>query len=173
MKRPVGQPSLNLSNGTRNVFVRKKPQRTVDPLPAVNVRSQRKTEKKRIKIARTEETASETEIVIGVVTTAIRTGKETAIAIATVTVTVSGIGTATMTVEEGNIIDEMIMTTVIDPRGTTGTGITAIDRRNITKITTGRRGGSIANTGMTTAERMAEVRGNVPPRRSVMRGARR
>jgi len=171
MKRPVGRPSPNLSNGTRNVFVRKKPQRTVDPPPAVNVRSQRRTGKKRTKTARTEEIASETEIVTGVVTTAIKTGKETATA--TVTVTVNEIGTATMTVEEGSIIDGMIMTTVIDPRGTTGTGITVIDRRNITRITTGMRGGSITKIGMTTAERMVEVRGNVPPRRSVMRGARR
>ena len=160
-----------MSNGTRNAFVRKKLQRTAGPPPAANARSQRRTEKKKTKTARTEETASEIVTVTGVVTTATRTGKETAIV--TVTVTVNGIGTATMIVEEGSIIDEMIMTTVIDPRETTGTGIIAIDHQNITRITIGMRGGGTASIGMTTAGRRVEVKGNVPPRRSGMRGARR
>lgn len=158
-----------MSNGTRNAFVRKKLQRTAGPPPAANARSQRRTEKKKTKTARIEETASEIVTVTGVVTTATRTGKETAI----VTVTVNGIGTATMIVEEGSIIDEMIMTTVIDPRETTGTGIIAIDHQNITRITIGMRGGGTASIGMTTAGRRVEVKGNVPPRRSGMRGARR
>ena len=170
MKKPVRPPSPNLSNGKRNVFARKKSQRTVGPPPAVNARNQRRREKKkRVRTVRTEETASETEIVTGVVTTATRIGKETA----TVIVTVNGIGTATMTVEEGSIIDEMIMTTVIDPRGTTGIGIIATGHRNTTRITTEMRGGGIVSIGMTTARRRAGVRGNVPPRRSGMRGARR
>jgi hypothetical protein len=172
MKRPVGPPSPNLSNGKKNGFARKKLQRTVGPPRAVNARSQRRTKKKRTKkarTARTEVTASETEIVTVVVTTATRTGKE----IATATVTVNGIGTATMRVEEGSIIDEMIMTMVIDRRGTTGTGITATGRRNTTRSTTGMRGGGTASIGMTTARRRVGVRGNVLPRRSMMRGARR
>jgi len=62
-----------------------------------------------------------------------------------------------MTVEEGGIIDEMIITTTIDPRGTTGTGITAIGCRNMTRITTGVRGGSTTSIGVTTAGRRVGV----------------
>jgi hypothetical protein len=119
------------------------------------------------KTARTEETVNETEIVTAVATTARRIRKETATAI------VNGIGTETTTVEEGSIIDEMIMTTVIGPRGTTGIGIIVTGRRSITRITTGMSGGDTASIGMTTVGRRVGVRGNVPPRRSAMRGVRR
>lgn len=171
MKRLVGPPSLSSSSDKRNAFARRKLQRTVDPLPAVNARSPRRTEKIRTKTktARTRGTANGTEIVTAVVTTATRTGKETGIA----TVTVNGIGTETTTVEGGSITDETTTTTVIGPRGTTGTGITVIGHRSITRITTGTRGGGIASIGMTTVGRRVGVRESAPPRRSAMRGVRR
>jgi len=179
MKRLVGPPSPSSSNDKRNGFARRRFPRTAGPPPAVNARSPRRTEKTRrkkrtrrkIKTARTEETANETEIVTVVAITATRIGKEIVIVI--VTVTVNGIGTETTIVEEGSIIDEMIMTTVIGPRGTTGTGITVIGRRSITRTTTGTRGGGTASIGMTTVRRRVAARGNVPPQRSAMRGVKR
>ena len=163
-------PSPSSSNGIRNGFARRKLLRTVGPPRAVNARSLRRIEKTRtrtVRTAKTEGTGNETEIVTVVVTTATRTGNETGI----VTVTVTE--TETMKVGEGSIIDGMIMTTGISPRGTTGTGITVTGRRSITRTTTGTNGGSIASIGMTTVRRRVGARENDPPLRSGMRGVRR
>ena len=167
--RLVGPLSPNLSNDKRSAFARKKLQRTADPPPVVNARSRRRIEMTKTETVRTGETVNEIEIVTVVATTATRTGKETGIA----TGTANGIGTAIMMGEAGNIIEEMIMTKAIGPQGSTGSGITAIGRRNIIRTTTGTRGGSTASIGMTTAGRRVGVRGIDRPRKSGMRGARR
>lgn len=169
MTRLVGPLSPNLSNGKRSAFARKKLQRMADLPPVVNARSRRRIEMTKTETVRTGETANEIVIVTAVATTATRTGREIGIA----TVTANGIGTATMTGEGGNIIEETIMTMVIGPRGSTGSGITAIGHRNTIRTTTGTRGGSTASIGMTTAGRRVEVRGNVLPRKNGMRGVRR
>jgi len=171
MKRLVGPPSPNMSNVKRNAFARRKLLRTVDPPPVANARNRRRIEKIKIETARTEETVNGTVIVIVIVvaTTATRTRNGTGIA----TATVNGIGTETMTVGEGNTTDGTITMTAIGPRRTTGTGTTDIGRRSIIRTMIETSGGSIASIGMKTAGRKVGAKGNVPPRRSVMRGVKR
>jgi hypothetical protein len=160
-----------LSSDKRNVFAKRKLQRTVVPPLAVNARNRQRKRKRRTKIetVRIEGTASANEIVTAVVITVRRRGKGTGI----VTATVNGRETETMIVEGGSIIDEMITRTVIGPQGTIGTGIMVIGRRNITKITTGMTGGGTANIGMRTVGMRVGARGIGRPRRNAMREVKR